>query len=536
VLATLIPTIAIGWLAYPLSKRALTQTIATELLGVSSQTASDLAGWIREKQNDLKTFGNSYEVTDNVGPHAAALPAGRARLESYLSSVRERTPLYRELVVFDADGRAVGGVAAHGTLMALPKGWIERLRAGEPMVGSPIWDSTTKGMSVVLARPVQPTTSRPIGAIAARVDIRELQQRLATNASGHAGVAYVVSEDGLRLMTSRPDPRHPLAGRLELSALRWLLIPSRDPVEYANPDGAKVIGTMRPILDTRWYVLTELPQSEGFRQVNRLLLETVLVLAGLLLVVGSLAYLLGLLLVRPLDRLTHGAARVAEGDFDVQLPVITGGELGYLTTVFNEMVGQLKKSMEQVDLVNETLREKNVQLERLSLTDPLTGLFNRRHLMTVLENELKRAARNKHQFGLLMLDVDHFKTYNDAFGHQAGDDALMKVAGVLKAELREVDCAARYGGEEFVALLPETSPEAAAEVAERICQAVRRTAFQGDPVTISVGVAAFPAQANSLEALIAAADGALYHAKRQGRDRVVRADWSREPAEVAAPR
>ena len=532
VLATLIPSITIGWLAYPQSKRALTQTIATDLLGVSSQTASDLSLWVNERLYDLKIFSNSYEVSDNLDPARTSKQAGPTRLEAYLSSVRERTPFYRDLVVFSLNGHPVASSPDRGTLTSLPKGWNVKLRAGEAVVGDPAWDSTARVMTVVIARPIQPSTGQPLGVLAARLDLRDLQQRLEAGTKGHAGTVYMVAYDGRRLLTSHPNPLAPLGGRLDGEAMRWLMIPSRDVVEYTNPDGVEVIGTLRPITATGWSVLAELPRAEGYRHVNELLLRTIVVLGGLFLVVGGLAYVLGQLLVRPLDRLTQGAARVAGGDFDVQLPVVTGGELGYLTTVFNDMVAQLKKSMQQVDAVNETLREKNSQLERLTLTDPLTGLYNRRYLMSVLERELKRAARGQSECALLMIDVDHFKTYNDAFGHQAGDDALIKVAGVLRNELREADCAARYGGEEFVVLLPETGLALAVEVAERIRASVARVDFQGDPVTLSIGAAAYPAQASSLDSLIAAADGALYHAKRQGRDRVVRADWSQAPADA----
>jgi diguanylate cyclase (GGDEF)-like protein len=524
VLATLIPSLTIGWLAYPQSKHALTQTIATDLLGVSSQSASDLSLWVNERLYDLKIFSNSYEVSDNLYPRAASKQAALGRLADYLESVRERTPRYREMVVFDRSGRAVASSPEHGTLIQLPGSWSAKLSAGEVVVGDPVWDPTARAMAVVIARPIVPATGQPLGVLAARLDLRDLQQRLEAGVRGHAGIAYVVSENGRRLLTSHPDSLRPVGGQLDGEALRGLTIPSRDVAEYTNPDTVPVIGTLRPIAGTGWSVVAELPRSEGYRHINELLSRTVVALGGLFLVVGLLAYLLGLLIVRPLERLSKGAAQVAGGDFNVHLPVVTGGELGYLTTVFNDMVARLKESMRQVDAVNETLREKNAQLERLSLTDPLTGLYNRRHLMSTLESELKRAARSHSECALLMIDVDHFKSYNDAFGHQAGDDALIKVAGVLRSVLREVDCAARYGGEEFVVLLPETGLGEAADVAERIRTVLRGTPFQSDPVTLSVGVAAYPAQARSLESLIAAADNALYHAKRQGRDRVSRAD------------
>ncbi len=540
VLATLIPSVTTVWLAYSQGKRALTQTIATELVGVSSAAANEVDLWLKERLYDLRIFSNSYEVTNNLQRLAATggstARAGTGRLADYLNSVRELTTDYQELAVFDAGGRPVASSPAQSKIRALPEGWDARLKAGEPILGKPSWDATRHTMTVVIAVPIQPAGSRPVGVFAGRLDLRTAGVALQRLLRGHPGTAYLISFTGERILSSKSGDMTPPSGRLDGSAVRWLNTESHDVVEYKNPEGLAVVGTLRTVGGTSWGVLTELTQTEGFGLVNRFRNITVLVLTGLFAVVGLLAYLLGLMLVRPLDRLTQGAERVAAGDFDVALPVVTGGELGYLTTVFNDMVAKLRKSMLEVDAFNERLREKNVQLERLSLTDPLTGLFNRRQLMTVLEGELKRAARSGHTFAILMMDVDHFKTYNDAFGHQAGDEALIRVARILQSTLREVDCAARYGGEEFVVLLPETETERAVEVAERICTAVRSEAFQGEPVTLSIGVASYPAQGMSLESLISSADGALYHAKREGRDRVVRADWSRSSPPAAAIR
>lgn len=541
VLATLIPSVTTVWLAYSQGKRALTQTIATELVGVSSQAANELGLGLKERLYDLRIFSNSYEVTENLVRRAAGggstTRAGTGRLTNYLNSVRERTADYHELVVFDLSGHPVASSPAQ--LMAraaLPQGWEAKLKAGEPILSTPSWDTTSRTMTVMIAVPIQPAGSQAIGAFVGRLDLRTAAATLQRLARGHAATAYLVSYSGDRILSSKSDGGMPLSGRLDGSAVRWLNTESRDVVEYKNPEGVAVIGTLRAVGGSSWGVLAELTQAEGFGLVNRFRNFMVMVLTGLFAVVGLLAYLLGLMLVRPLDRLSEGAARVAGGDFEVELPVVTGGELGYLTTVFNDMVAKLRSSMLEVDAVTERLREKNVQLEHLSLTDPLTGLFNRRQLMTVLENELKRAARGGHEFTLLMMDVDHFKSYNDAFGHQAGDDALVRVAEILRRSLREVDCAARYGGEEFVALLPETGMEQAAEVAERICETVRREAFQGEQITLSIGVASYPAHGASLESVIGSADGALYQAKRRGRDCVVRADWSQTGQPVAVAR
>jgi diguanylate cyclase (GGDEF)-like protein len=169
------------------------------------------------------------------------------------------------------------------------------------------------------------------------------------------------------------------------------------------------------------------------------------------------------------------------------------------------------------------LRESRRELERLSITDHLTGLYNRRYLMEALANEVRRSHRLEHPCALLMADVDHFKQYNDAYGHLAGDEALTRVATILKEATRDVDCAARYGGEEFVVLMPETESAGATDAAQRIRARLAEDPLVGGKLTVSIGLAQFPGDADAAEALLAVADAALYQAKREGRDRVQRA-------------
>jgi diguanylate cyclase (GGDEF)-like protein len=221
--------------------------------------------------------------------------------------------------------------------------------------------------------------------------------------------------------------------------------------------------------------------------------------------------------VRPLDRLTKGAAKVAGGDLDVDLPVATGGEVGYLTEVFNNMVTRLRASRRE--------------LERLSLTDPLTGLYNRRRMIEALESEVRRSRRLGHTFAVLMADVDHFKHYNDQYGHPAGDAVLKRVAALLRDATRDVDVVARYGGEEFFVLMPETNAQGATQVAQLIRRQLAAQPAPVGSVTISFGITEFRTQNDTGEMLISRADAALYQAKREGRDRVV---VSRPSARITA--
>jgi diguanylate cyclase (GGDEF)-like protein len=143
--------------------------------------------------------------------------------------------------------------------------------------------------------------------------------------------------------------------------------------------------------------------------------------------------------------------------------------------------------------------------------------------MDTLANEVRRSRRLDHPCALLIADVDHFKEYNDAYGHLAGDAALARIAAVLRETTRDVDCAARYGGEEFVVLMPETRAAGAMETAQRIRTLLAADELIGGKLSVSIGVAQFPEDGDAPEALLARADAALYRAKREGRDRVLRA-------------
>lgn len=190
----------------------------------------------------------------------------------------------------------------------------------------------------------------------------------------------------------------------------------------------------------------------------------------------------------------------------------------------------------QLAVANLVLRQT---LEAQVRRDPLTDLYNRRYMEEALERELRRAERSQRPMGLIMMDLDHFKAYNDGFGHHAGDLLLVAVASCLRSHVRAGDIVCRYGGEEFLAILPETSLELVVQRAEHLRSVVaeqmgewlskERTGEQRAPITMSLGVAVYPAHGASAVELIRAADGALYRAKRLGRNRVEVADGSASP-------
>jgi diguanylate cyclase (GGDEF)-like protein len=185
---------------------------------------------------------------------------------------------------------------------------------------------------------------------------------------------------------------------------------------------------------------------------------------------------------------------------------------------------QLEEANRQLEDRNDRLNEAIEQLHMAAMTDPLTGLRNRRYMTMKIQEEMVRFKRTRRLFSLVIADIDHFKDVNDQYGHECGDEVLRRVADVLRLGVREQDAVARWGGEEFLMLLPETESSGAALVAEKLRRAIEETAGQclGQTiaVTMTFGATAYDESAN-MDTTIREADNALYLGKQRGRNRVV---------------
>jgi diguanylate cyclase (GGDEF)-like protein len=247
-------------------------------------------------------------------------------------------------------------------------------------------------------------------------------------------------------------------------------------------------------------------------------------------------------LIRGMGVETEVIVMTSHASFSTAVEALRLGAYDYLMKPFEDLdavlalvkrtIDKIRLVMENRDLV-ENLKRKNEELERLNrsirelaVRDGLTGLYNYRYLHEVLQTEVSRSERHGYSLCLLMVDVDHFKQYNDHNGHLDGDEVLKIVGRILGERARRSDTVARYGGEEFCLILPETRFDFAVKVAEDVRHLVEHYPFQNrdkqplGKVTISLGVAEFPADADSARALMDRADQALYRAKTEGRNRV----------------
>jgi diguanylate cyclase (GGDEF)-like protein len=272
------------------------------------------------------------------------------------------------------------------------------------------------------------------------------------------------------------------------------------------------------------------------RKIAEMTIESIL----LALVTVSGGTLLGLWLSNqitiPLSKLAFGAEQMSKGDRSVQIDAVSQDEIGQLARAFNVMVSAVQdREQELHDLAaglertveerTAALREQAHLLEQMAITDPLVKVFNRRQFFVLAEKEIEKAIRSRRPLAIALFDADFFKQINDTYGHLAGDQALIFLAGLVQDNIRAADIFARYGGEEFVLLMPETDQPSAYAIADRLRMVVHETPCHHEdqwiPLSISIGVVCWDGGEDpSIEVLVSRADEAMYISKDKGRNAV----------------
>ena len=526
VLATLIPSLGLGLLSFWNYQAVINENVRHELHTLARETSSELTLWMRERVQEVRALSTAYVLIDGLTvdtlPRSGLTRIGAHELELYLRSVQKKLDPLLELTLYDAGGQIVASSAPAPVPIVLPLAWPNGAFTEGVVLPLPRWDDARATASVTVAVPVLSQRNELLGALSAVVDLGTIKPRLQSIVRSSPAEVILLASDGAPLLSTLAVATALIP--LDPQSLLRLRAQPDDPITFEGHHRREVLGVadkprLLPII-----VVAERDRAEIFGEWLKLLEFYVLLVGGLSLLVGVVAYWMGRSIVTPLNALTAAADRIARGDLSVALRDDCADEIGHLTRVFNLMTDRLARSHADVETVHRTLREQNELLGTLAITDSLTGLYNRKKLDEILVEQFARFRRKHRPFALLMLDLDNFKAINDSYGHAAGDEVLVKVASILRQSVRTVDYVVRYGGEEFVAVLAETTAEEALEVAERIRSGVDipsiRAGNQVISVTVSVGIAQSREGDDSPEMMLFRADHALYEAKRAGRNRV----------------
>lgn len=475
------------------------------------------------------------------------------------NEIRLMTSLKSEGMTLDTfgieDSNVRGARIARGPgFDATTRGWFRQAKDRERMSWYPVYKyKPYESLGVGVSIPVyERGGQRLLGVVTGDVSLVQISRYLQSQVIGRSGVAFVAEPDGKLIGTSLGDP----VFRLEGEKVERLGI-----ADYPDPRlhaAGRVIekmsgqaGQQFMVVDGERYLLDLRQYRDAFglhllvgvllpeRDFSAPFFSSLRLTSWLTVAIAAIGTLFGVLLtswlVSPINYLNQRAARIAGGDWSVAAATDSNGpvrELNALGHSFNAMATSLREAFSglegRVAERTRALEAANDELERIATLDGLTHIANRRRFDAMLQQEWRRCLRERLPISLLMLDVDDFKAYNDEYGHQAGDQALIRVAELCEAEMRRpTDLAARYGGEEFVVILSNTDATGALRVAQAIAAAVRNEAIPhvratATPVlTVSVGVAThLPDALSSPENLVGAADAALYAAKRAGRNRV----------------
>jgi diguanylate cyclase (GGDEF)-like protein len=522
------------------NEEILSEKLRENLANQVFRRANQVDDWMGQRLAEVQRWSTSFVVVEAVEAVAREDAAARAAkdLEEYLTSVLAHYEGYQSLLVIDPAGRVLSSTGSSGwneedrRLLEGPGGLgrIGHLRSS-PALGRPT-------LSVLHA--IQDRGDRTIGYLVERPDLGALSALLSAGPSSDDAPGFWLLDAEGRVLVRR--------GRI-VDSPGAETFPGRLPEaeEEGGAVGRADLGGTETLYEVRrlrgpfeGFLAATLPVSIAFQPLREARNRLVLILLPALAIVTLVGFAAARRLLHPIQLLSEGARRLSDGDLDVSLPVRGRDEISELTRAFNEMAGRLRdgrrsleEARDELARMNESLRTANESLETLAITDALTGLFNRRHFQEILDREIRRSGRERLPLTLVMIDLDHFKSFNDRYGHPAGDAELRRVSQRVLKAIRTTDSVFRYGGEELAVLLPGCPLDQAAEVAEKIRASINS---EGDPddgsTTISAGVACFPDDAQDGDSLLSAADAALYSAKAAGRDRVVLAS---PPADGSPP-
>jgi len=531
----IIPLTATSVFFYYTAKDSLFKNVFKELKWNLEDVSALVENYFDQSQKDLlvasKNTAFSMYFLDTGG--RAHWVSEQQRTLKYLRSMYP--DMLDEACFIEAGGREVSRIVfdevSHSHDLSSDESRAEffikafLVEEGEVFQGRPIISEDSHRWVLPNATPIT-VKGRKAAILHFEVTLTYFQRLLKKHINPERGTAFILDNEGRFLAHTAMDISEteplPEAATPEtpasLRAVYEKMIKGESGMEHFSVNGKDHYIIFKPIEllhqngnnENRWSLGYVIPSDRIYVELD-ILKYNMVVLALTALAVMLIAYVVGNYVTRPIRKLASATNSVSAGEMP-SITVDREDELGTLSRSFNAMV--------------EAIKRRDEALKAMASTDGLTGMFNFRYFKGELEKAVKSGARFGRPVSLIMADVDWFKHYNDTNGHAAGDQCLKKVAEVFMKISREVDIPARYGGEEFVVILPETGIEGALKLAERLRMKLKEEIMPfgelqpGGAVTISVGVASYPQDAADAQALVEAADKALYKAKEHGRNTV----------------
>lgn len=545
-LATVLSALTVSFVSMESLEGFLRHKVDQRFPLVAQRVSNELDQWYDLRAREIEVFAGSAILTESAPRLEQPGPRGnraRREAEQYLRYVLDSFPPFQRLAIVGPGGTPLIEVGDGAELPAgflaehAPPGEAARISSARRLDG---------GLVQVASAPMRDGGGRTLAHLYALVDFAAVLPILRSAELGESASLYLVDEADRFL--NPPKGVEPDATHQGSRAEREL---ASNVAYYVDPRGERVIGTSKHLPRFGWTLVIEQPYDEAFAPIVRSMSRVAVVNLAIVLGVGLLAFRIAGSIVEPLRALSDAARRLSLGEREVEIeePRYSTDEVHVLTQTFNDMsrglgrnARELEDNQREIENANQELLAKNEELsnmnlvlEQLSITDGLTKLHNHRYFQEQLAAECKRAARTDSPLGLILVDIDYFKRWNDRLGHAGGDEILRRMAEVLNGVCRETDLLARYGGEEFAILAIDTELPGAAALGEKIRQAVEAFDFMTDvpsekaPLTVSVGVAAF---GGDRKRLFLDADEALYAAKDAGRNRVVVARPTTDGAEI----
>lgn len=523
VLVATVPLVGERIYGLAVGRADLVHMAESQMLQMARQGALSQQALVSSARSAMETIALTPYITDPSAPGC----------NKFLTTLEAKVDSVNALSILSPDGRVL--CSSNSKARDLDLSARRQIRAAIANKGFSVGDIVTghvrRRPTLGLALAKAANDGRITGIVAATLDLKYLGKLVAELAKDPSIEAFAI--DGKdTVVVHYPDPDVWVGRKAGVSAIAKAIRGS-DSGAVSLTDASRtprIYGYYR-LPDTRSYFVVGLSAKLLFANVDREFKSASLTMAAMLLIILCGVWFGGeRLIVRPIERLVRRAVRLGHGDYSKT------DAMQDMAAEFRPLGRALAEIQQQLANRELRLREENSELDTLAQSDPMTGLANRRRLDSRLSSFVEQCAAAKTALAVFMIDVDHFKSYNDHYGHLAGDQCLKAIASTIRSWFRENDLVARYGGEEFMVVVPGLSPTAMRVLAGKICEAVRALQIPhcGSPfgaVTVSIGVVnAVPEIGKEVIDLLQKADAALYRAKDRGRNTVAIFDDAKDLA------